>query len=185
MEKTVVIERQHLTSEAVKDPEIPYLELSMCPSYHSAYKDEVLARYGISKSEYRSAGNYSPNNNKGKTDLKSIFQEITHDAPELFSRIVFYVNNNDQYTFVIDFENENTSKHLHIITKYWHSFGRCYSITPADHVVELGINRIDISAREGFYIHFGHPGQFLYSTQTKVFFSPTIAKVSRNFSFHE
>ena len=168
MEKTVVIERQQLTAEAVKDPEIPFLELSICPSYHAAYKDDLLASYGISKDEYRKAGHYFPSIIESDMDLHSIFQEITYNASELFHRIVFYVNDNEQYKFVINFENEDTLKHLHIATKYWPSFGRCYSIRPDDDIVKLGINRVDVAARQDFYVYFGHPGQFMYSTKTKV-----------------
>ena len=168
MGKTVVIESEQLTEEAVKDTEVPFLELTICPTYHSAYKDDILAIYGISKSGYRYGGQYSPSINKTNVDLRSIFEEITYDARELLYRIKFFVNDNVEYKFVIDFEKTETLPHLHITTKYWPNFGRCYGVRPKDHIVKKGIARISITARKDIYIYFGHPGQFLYSTRIKV-----------------
>ena len=168
MGKTVVIEREQSTTDSIKNSEMPYLELTICPSYGSAYKDDVLETYGMSKSEYRRGGHYSPTTNETNTDRRLVFNEITYNASELFYRIVFHVNDNIQHKFVVDFEKSHTLQHTDITTKYWPNFGRCYSVRPKDHVIKLGINGIDISARNDIYIYFGHPGQFMYNTKTKV-----------------
>ena len=89
--------------------------------------------------------------------------------------------------FEITFEGNNFTKHLHITTKYYQYFGRCYSIHPKDHVLKLGVNAIEIVARLKVYTYFGHPGQFTYSnTKTKVsiflLFSNTLLKINYYFN---
>ena len=69
----------------------------------------------------------------------------------------------------IEFNGTNTSEYIEITTKYWHSFGRCYSIHPKDNVIKLGPQNFDIVSRMDVYIYFGYPGQFMHpNSKTKV-----------------
>ena len=88
---------------------------------------------------------------------------------ELLFRISIYTNTRKTSYFGIEFDENNFTDHLDIKTKYYHYFGRCYSIHPKDHVLKLGVNAIEIVARLKIYAYFGHPGQFTYfNTKTKV-----------------
>ena len=168
---TVVRESVHSTSAAVGDINTPFIDLTICPTYYSAYKDDVLKVYGIDKKAYQRKGVYSPSNNNKDTDLRAIFNAITYDIDEVLSRIVIRTNSNtsQQTKFTIDFEGSNFTEHIAITTKYWPVYGRCFSINPKDHVLKKGVINIDLMARIDIYIYFGHPGQFTYkSTTSKV-----------------
>ena len=71
----------------------------------------------------------------------------------------------------INFEGEKFLEHLQITTKYWSTFGRCYSIQLKDHVLELGVRGIKLKASMGVYIYFGYPGQFMHTNyKSKVYY---------------
>ena len=167
--ETGVKERVQDTVEAITDPSVPFIELTICPAYGSAYKDNVLNSHGISKSGYRTHGQYF-SQNQTSMSLRELFEAITFDASELLFRMDFYTNDNDKYKFGVDFAAGNMEKDVDITPKYWPSFGRCYGIRPKDHIIKLGVNHVDIVARMDIYIYFWHPGQFMYNTKTKVFY---------------
>ena len=166
---TAIRERVKSTADAVGDEHTPFIELTICPSYGSAYKEDILKFYGMDKENYRRKGVYFPSNHTYGDDLRHIFQSITHDIHEILFRISIFTNNRKTSYFEINFEGNNFTDHLHITTKYYPYFGRCYSIHPKDHVLKLGVNAIEIVARLKIYAYFGHPGQFTYfNTKTKV-----------------
>ena len=69
----------------------------------------------------------------------------------------------------INFDGSDFSEYIDVTTKYMNTLGRCYSIHPKDHIIELGVVIMDITANLGFYVYFGHPGQFMYTnTKSKV-----------------
>ena len=99
--------------------------------------------------------------NSKSPDLREIFNSITYNAEEILSSIIIHTVNKK---FNIDFGGSNFTAHVDITTKFWNSFGRCYSIHPKDHVIKLGITRFEIVAHMGIYVYLGYPGQ---SMQTK------------------
>ena len=131
----------------------------------------------MNKQKYRGAGGvYAPKNNTPGNDLRAVFNSITYDVDEMLSRIKFTTvvrptPSNSGQSFNIDFDGPNITEHIHITTKYWRTYGRCYSIQPKDHVIELGIIRLEIVAHLNIYIYFGHPGQFMHTG--------TVSKVSK------
>ena len=64
--------------------------------------------------------------------------------------------------FNVEFSNDRFTEYLEITTKYWPTFGRCYSMHPRNHVLKFGVYGIDIVARVNLFIYFGYPGQFMY-----------------------
>ena len=163
--------REHLMAirDTVQDSDSPFIELTICPSYHNAYKEYSLTQYGLNKNTYRKQGVYSNNRYTQSKDLSHIFNSVTHDIDELLYRMVIVTKSTKQSRITIEFNGTNTSEHIEITTKYWHSFGRCYSIHPKDHVIKLGPQNFDIVSRMDVYIYFGYPGQFMHpNSKTKV-----------------
>ena len=167
----MIRERSLFTTDAVGDVDTPFIELTVCPAYDVAYKDEIIKTYGMDKSKYRKRGVYF-NEDKAQNvkDLHSIFKSITYDINETLSLIDIYTTNSERPMVRVDFSKENVSEHIKITTKYWDNFGRCYSLHLKDHVLELGVRVIQIVARIDVYTYFGYPGQFMHpDTKTKVF----------------
>jgi hypothetical protein len=122
----------------------------------------------MEKESYRREGKYSPTYNNEELDLREIFYSIKYDVDEILIHIKISTLDRKNSKFKIDFEGTNTTDHIHVDTTYSDTFGRCYSIHPKDHVIALGVTKIDIVARMDIYIYFGYPGQFMYNTKTKV-----------------
>lgn len=165
----MVRERRKSTAEAVGDIDTPFIDLTICPDYHAAYKENALKAYGMDKAEYRTKGVYAPSNNAENMDLRSIFNSVTYDIDEILFRADIFTSSKQKTHFYIEFDGPNFTEHIDITTKYWPTFGRCYSMHPKDHVLRLGVRKLDIVARIDIYIYFGHPGQFLNpNTKSKV-----------------
>ena len=171
---TVVREHEHPTSQSIGDHSTPFIDLTICPDYESAYKDANLKKHGMSRSKYRSGESFSASDNVTEQDLRSLFNFITYDIDEILKRIAFYaterLNPSSSNRWIqIDFNSSNFTKHINIATKYQPHFGRCFSIRPKEHIIKLGVITIDIAARLGIYVYFGYPGQFMSSnTKSKV-----------------
>ena len=165
----MVRERIQSTADAVGDINTPFVDLTICPTYTAAYKDDVLKAYGIKKKEYRHKAVYSPSKNSRDMDLRAIFKSVTYDIEEMLFRIVIKTTNRQKARFDIEFDKPNFTDHIDVKTIYWDSYGRCFSIYPKDHVLKLGVRLIEFVARIDVYIYFGHPGQFLHpNTKSKV-----------------
>ena len=172
-EQTIVRERLRPTSDGVFDNDLPFIDIIICPSYEVAYNDSKLQKYGLTKRNYRSEGKFHSTYPVYKNmDLQGIFNDITHDVADILSEVRFNTLNIDQDTFVEKFapSSNDTTNHIKVVTKYFDSFGKCFSIRPQDHVLKYGINIIDIVARMDVTIHLGYPGQFMYNTKTRVGF---------------
>ena len=166
---TAIRERVKSTADAAGDTSTPFVDLTICPAYESSYKEDVLRQYGMDKDKYRREGVYIPQNYTPDMDLRNLFEEVTHDIHEVLFSISIYTNSRNNSAFTTDFGTKNFTKHIHITEKYYHYFGRCFSINPREHVLRFGINAIKIVGRVKIYIYFGHPGQFTYSnTKSKV-----------------
>ena len=165
-------EHIHSTSDGKKEKDnIPFLELIICPTFQSAYNEKVLNHYGMDRKDYRFRAIYYPmKNESSQKNLYDIFDEVTFDINQLLHSIKISTLDRTFSKFKVDFDNSNEThkKDVIITTKYSDTFGRCYGFRPRDHVHELGVTKIDVTARMDIYIYFGHPGQFMYNTKTKV-----------------
>ena len=101
-------------------------------------------------------------------DLRRVFNSITYEIKELLHRVRIDTLDKENRRFTVEFDGSNSTEHIEIITKYWDSYGRCYSIRPRHHVLKLGVTGIEIVGRVEIWVHFGYPGQFMYNTKTKV-----------------
>ena len=170
----MVRERIQPTEDSNEDSQTPFMALTVCPEYHAAYKDEVLKEYGLTKKDYRKKGHYIPydemkSNKTWNQTGTEIFNSVTHDVREILRKLVVRTKNANTTRFTIDFDEDDISQHVDIVTKYWPSFGRCFNIAPKKNVVKQGITRIEALARISIYIYLGYPGQFMHSnSKTKV-----------------
>ena len=170
---TVVREHEHPTSKSVGDNDIPFLDVTICPRYESAYKEDVLESYGINLRNYRSGESFSPRSNATEQGLRALFNSSTYEVDEILKKVAFNVQRplkpSTSSWINIHFDDSEFRKYVDISTKYMRSLGRCYSIHPKEHIIKLGVIIMDITANLGFYVYFGHPGQFMYSnTKSKV-----------------
>ena len=166
--ETIVRERVQSTFEATGDNATAFIDLIVCPTYAAAYNDMALVSYGIDKAKYRSSGYYTAQNNSDGRHLRSIFDSITYSLSELLHKIQIFTLDRKKARIVVDFGQKNINQHLEITTKYWNTYGKCYSIQPKHPILELGVQTIDIVARVDIYLYFGYPGQFMFNTKTKV-----------------
>ena len=166
---TAIRERIKFIADTVGDVSIPFVDLTICPAYEASYRNDILHEYGMNKRKYSREGAYIPRNYTPRVNLRDIFEAVTHDIDEVLFSISIYTNHRSNPVFTIDFGANNFTEHIRITEKYYHYFGRCFSIIPRDHVLRFGINAIEIVGRIDIYIYFGHPGQFMYSnTKSKV-----------------
>ena len=128
--------------------------------------------FGLTKTGYRLEGKFNPTQKSNATiDLRNVFNLVTHDIHELLHNVVIFTIDATQSEFVEDFNdglNKNDTINIEITTKYHNNLGRCFSIRPKRHVIKLGVASIDFVAKMGIYVYFGHPGQYMYNTKTKV-----------------
>ena len=112
---------------------------------------------------------WSPKRNGRGTDLRKVFEDITHDVDEIFVNIRIKTLSKEKKYLDVDFKKDNYSNFLTITTKYPDTFGRCFSIIPTKEVQQLGVQSMIFETRMDVYIYFAHPGQFLAAdSDTKV-----------------
>ena len=163
--------REHSTStrDAAEGSNSPFFDLTICPSYNSAYKNEVLIYHGLNKTAYRSLGFYYNNDKSHSDEPRSIFNSATYNINELLNSLNVVTRDRKVPRLTLKFNEPNTSNILDITTKYWYLLGRCYSFHLKDIVLKLGIIRFEFVSRMGIFIYFGYPGQFMHpNTKTKV-----------------
>ena len=97
--QTIVKERVRDTKEARVDTNMPFVDLTICPEYHTAYKSNVFKEYGLDKENYRIKGNYIGNEVSKHHDLRSMFNSLTYDVNEILERMVIYTSKREQYKF--------------------------------------------------------------------------------------
>ena len=150
---------KHKTSPT--DNELAFVDLMVCPNFFAAYNDTMLDFYGLSKTKYRYEGMWSPEKNGNGTDLRKVFEDVTHDINEIFVNIRIKTLNKERRYVDVNFMIDNYNNFLIISTKYSDTFGRCFSIIPTKEVQQLGVQSMIFETRMDVYIYFGHPGQFL------------------------
>ena len=166
---TSVTEYVKYTSDTEDNLSVPFIDFTVCPSYESAYKDGILKEYGLEKDEYRNEGMFYPTTNVNNSNPRSLFYSVTHNVDEIFIKIRIKTLNFDSPTYEIDFAKHNFTDHISITPKFYHHFGRCYSVHPKGDVLKLGVTSIYFITKIDIYVYFGYPGQFMYSnTKSKV-----------------
>ena len=166
----MIRERVFNTKEIPAVENLEFIGLTVCPEYNAAYKEELFRDYGLDKERYRRKGEYFNKSGNQFHDLRFIFDSLTYDINEILRKVRIDTSNRVTPNLVIDFDGKNISEHVEITTKYWSSFGRCYSIHLKPHVLELGVRSIILYARMGVYVYFGYPGQFMHPNyKSKVF----------------
>ena len=46
------------TKDSSEDTDTPFIDLTICPAYDVAYKDDMVEHYGLNKKHYRAHGVY-------------------------------------------------------------------------------------------------------------------------------
>ena len=135
--------------------------MTVCPEYFAAYNLEKMEYYGIDKEKYKFMGHFMPTKNGNGTNLRTVFNDVTHDVEEILNRMRIRTHSKKTPEIHIDFNNGDFREHITIITKFWNFFGRCYSIIPKRNVQKLGVMDFILEAKMSIYLFLGHPGQFL------------------------
>lgn len=159
------------TYQVDKDGSLPFVDLTVCPSFDFAFKKDVMNRYGLDSTKYRKEGEYTPENNDySNMDLHKTFDHITHEIYEILLSIRIFTLDHEHSVFLVKFnENETEPDLVKIVTTYQPNLGKCYSIQPKEMVLKLGIRVVEFVARIGIYVYLGYPGQFTHHiTKTKV-----------------
>ena len=167
---TSVTEHVKYTTDTMENANVPFIDFTICPAYESAYKENVLKYYGLTKSDYRHNGMFYPTANGTNVDPRNLFLNVTHDVQDIFIKIIMKTLSYDFPTYEVDFSSNNDfSKNLSITTKFYEHFGRCYSMHPTGDLLKLGITSMYFITKINIYVYFGYPGQFMYSnTKSKV-----------------
>ena len=151
--------------------DMPFIDLIICPSFDVSYKKENLVKYGIDRSNYTYNGDFTPTKNlKENRTLREIFHSISFEVEDILYSVTIFTLDRENSMFTLSFNGSNTYENeiAEVGTKYWNSYGRCYSIRPKKKIIEYGVKIIDFVARMNIYVYFGYPGQFMYNTKVKV-----------------
>ena len=147
----------------------PFVDFIVCPSYHNAYKTDVLKNFGLNRGEYKNGNSFYPLHNGTDMDPRDFFDIVTYNFSEIFEKIIIRTLNQNEPKITIDMSNESTIERLEIGTKYYATFGKCYSIQMPDEIISNGIISIEFITKVNIYVYFGHPGQFMnVDTKSKV-----------------
>ena len=167
--ETSITETVKYTTDTEDNVAVPFIDFTVCPAYESAYKEDVLQYYGLKKDDYRKNGIFYPTKNGNNIDPRLMFLNVTHDVQDIFFKIKMNTLSYDLPVYVIDFSEGNAFNNISITTKFYHHFGRCYSIHPKGDILKLGVTSIYFITKINIYVYFGYPGQFMYSnTKSKV-----------------
>ena len=160
--------QEHASSEVEYSKEnIPFVDLIICPEYFNAYNKSLLEYYGIEKENYKRNGYFYPKTIGANRDPRHIFNEVSHDLNDILNGIQIKTLNKETPYIDIDFNKKSYTSYLEIATKFWNTFGRCYSIQPSEKVRQLGVVSMIFEAKMDIYVYFGHPGQFLSANRNQ------------------
>ena len=171
MKESIIREQVRPTSDSAEDMDMPFIDLIICPSFDVSYKKENLEKYGIDRSNYTYNGDFTPTKNlKENLTLREIFDSISFEVEDILYSVTIFTLDRENSMFTLNFNGSNTYENeiAEVGTKYWNSYGRCYSIRPKKKIIEYGVKIIDFVARMNIYVYFGYPGQFMYNTKVKV-----------------
>ena len=173
LKESIIREQIRPTSDAAADTAMPFIDLIICPSYDVSYKKESLEKYGIDRTNYTFNGDFTPSKNTNKSiSLRDIFHSISYEVEDILFSVTIFTLDRKNSMFTVNFDGSNTydNEIVEVGTKYWNSYGRCYSIRPSNQIIQLGVKIMDFVARMNIYVYFGYPGQYMYNTKVKVNF---------------
>lgn len=151
----------------VTHPDAPFICLSICPDYFSAYKSKVLANHGLPKDAFTSL-NFIPAS-RPDMDIRRLFQEATYEFAEIVDSVILSTASITNGTVVIDIQEGANTSYFKVVTKPDSYFGRCYSLEFSQEATRLGISDIILVTFLSVYIYLGPAGQLLeIDTKTKV-----------------
>ena len=151
------------------DTATPFVDFVVCPSYQMAYKKDILSFLGLDREEYKEGVSFYPLANETNMDPRDVFHVITYNTSEIFNKIIVRTLNQKEPKISIDFSEDRATERILIHTKFYATFGRCYSIEMPDDLISNGIISIEFIAKVDIYVYFGHPGQFMHvDTKAKV-----------------
>ena len=157
------------------DPEVPFAGFTICPEYNSAYKNEGLVKHRLGKNAYRGqkAAWYNDSDQHAVTlDGHNVYRDVTHGMDEVLRSI--YVGTRSKSVLRKFDRQTKSSKNsiedwvvedmegIKIITKYHHTFGRCYCMEIAENIKKLGITAVSITTKMDVNIWIEHPGQHMF-----------------------
>ena len=145
------------------DPETTFIAFTICPEFHSAYKKEKLEEYGIDSSNaYRYGTVWYPKENSMSKTGKQIYHDVTQELHEVIDTIEISTQSLMAPKIVIDISNGLGRQYVNFSTKYGDTFGRCYTMTPTQDLLGLGVTKITFISYIGINIFLEHPGQHLH-----------------------
>ena len=151
------------------DPEVPFIAFTICPDYHSSYKQDVLAKHNITVDNYRNDAMWYPNENDSNFNAKVFFHEITHEIHEIVEKIEISTMSMNQPKVIVEMLKELGQKYVEFTTQYTDTYGRCYTMSVTESLKILGITKIKFTTRMNVYIFLDHPGQHLHpNSRSKV-----------------
>ena len=134
-----------------------------------AYKEDILEYYGLDRNGYAKGESFYGTKHGENVDPRDLFDKITYNVSEMFHKIVVSTLSQNKPKIVINVSDRNSTEMVNVETKYYASFGRCYSIQLSGKIIHYGIISVEFETKIDVYVYFGHPGQFMHvNTKSKV-----------------
>ena len=147
----------------------PFLAFTVCPEYHTAYKNDILDLYNLTVDDYRYKSQWYPGKNITPKNAKEFFYNITYALDEVIEKIEISTMSLNESKIKL-----YPGKHLDITyatftTQYTDTYGRCYTMNATEKVLSLGITKVTVVTLMGVYVFLDHPGQHLHvNSRSKV-----------------
>ena len=117
MDTSITI-KEHVKHKLSPSDNIPFIDLIICPSFFAAYNDTSLEFYGLNKGKYRGKGKWNPTRNANKTDLRRVFNDVSHNLEDMFVAIRIKTLSKETRYIDINFEKDDFNDFVTISTKY-------------------------------------------------------------------
>ena len=156
--------------KATSDPETTFVSFTICPSYHSAYKRDVLARYNLSVSDYRD-GNavWYPTEKNDSYNARDFYHNITFEIDEVIEKIKISTMSLITPKVTITKFDKFKQKYVEFYTQYEDTYGRCYTLNATQELLSLRLKYVTFITKMGVYVFIEHPGQHLHgNSRSKV-----------------
>lgn len=152
--------------------EATFLAFSICPAFEEAYKNDVLAKYGIRERNYQK-GVYNPSINPENASHEDIFNEATYTLEEIVKEIRLKTSNQARTEVVVPFKlMEWNSEIATWDTNYHQLYGKCYTMSVQPDIAQMEVTQIQVESKINIFVFLHHPGQFNdFNSKTKVFHS--------------
>ena len=152
------------------DPETTFVSFTICPSYHSAYKRDVLKRYNLNVSDYRGENAvWYPTDETDSRDARQFYHNITYEIDEVIEKIKISTMSLITPKVTITKFNEFKQEYVEFYTQYEDTYGRCYTLNATQALLSLRLKYVTFITRMGVYVFIEHPGQHLHgNSRSKV-----------------